>query len=197
MNGIEIFNNSQFGTIRTLQENGKILFCGSDVAKALGYVNTKDALNKHCRKDGVAFRDLIDSKGRTQQAKFIDEGNLYRLICNSKLPGAEKFESVTQKHSDLFNSMKALGTADGKLYFRGMWYDAEKERYNGGAGTLFSAVNSGYYTIDMQTGELAKLYPYISGETFFGPDGNLYCISGRTRIPRIVNLNTGKIIPIE
>ena len=71
MNGIEIFNNSQFGTIRTLQENGKILFCGSDVAKALGYKDTVNALKLHCRKDGVAFYPVIDSKDRTQQSKFI------------------------------------------------------------------------------------------------------------------------------
>lgn len=92
MNGIEIFNNSQFGTIRTLQENGKILFCGSDVAKALGYSDAPKAIKTHCKSDGWAIYPVIDSKGRTQQAKFIDEGNLYRLICNSKLPGAEKFE---------------------------------------------------------------------------------------------------------
>ena len=45
--------------------------------------------------------------------------------------------------------------------------------------------------------ELTKLYPYISGETFIGPDGNLYCISNSSRIPKIVNLNTGVLIPIE
>lgn len=92
MNELQIFNNSDFGDIRTAEENGKVLFCGSDVAKALGYVNTKEALLRHCKDDGVAFHDLTDNLGRTQQAKFINEGNLYRLIVNSKLPNAEKFE---------------------------------------------------------------------------------------------------------
>ena len=111
--------------------------------------------------------------------------------------GADSFECITEKHKDLFNSMSVIGVSDGKLYVLGMWYNAEKDRFNNHESSMFSAVNSGYYTIDMKTGELTKLYPYISGETFFGPDGNLYCISGCSRVPKIVNLNTGRLIPIE
>lgn len=92
MNNLTTFENDQFGNIRTIEEDGKIYFCGKDIASILGYCNTKDAIQKHCRKDGVAFYDLIDSIGRTQTVKFIDEGNLYRLITHSKLPTAEKFE---------------------------------------------------------------------------------------------------------
>ncbi len=111
--------------------------------------------------------------------------------------GADEFEPLTEKHSDLFNSMYALGKEDGKIYFLGMWYDAQKEHFGDGAYPSFSTVNGGYYTLDLETGEVTKLYPYISGETFFGPDGNLYCISNSSRIPRLVNLNTGLLIPIE
>ena len=111
--------------------------------------------------------------------------------------GAASFECITEKHKDLFNSMSVVGVSDGKLYVLGMWYNAEKDRFNNHESSMFSAVNSGYYKIDMQSGELTKLYPYISGETFFGPDGNLYCISNSSRIPKIVNLNTGNIIPIS
>lgn len=92
MNDLQIFKNDQFGEIRTVEENGTVLFCGSDIARALGYSNTKDALSRHCKEDGVAFHDLIDSMGREQQAKFINEGNVYRLITHSKLPAAEQFE---------------------------------------------------------------------------------------------------------
>ena len=92
MTEIQIFNNNDFGEIRTLEENGQVLFCGSDVAKALGYADTPKAIKTHCKEDGWVIRPVIDSMGRTQQAKFISEGNLYRLIVNSKLPTAEKFE---------------------------------------------------------------------------------------------------------
>lgn len=54
MNNLQIFNNAQFGEIRTIDENGTVLFCGSDIAKALGYSNTKDALARHCKEDGVS-----------------------------------------------------------------------------------------------------------------------------------------------
>lgn len=93
MNELKIFENTEFGQIRTIEENGNILFCGSDVAKALGYDQPHKAVERHCKKDGGMFRTVIDSLGREQQAKFITEGDLYRLIANSKLPSAEKFES--------------------------------------------------------------------------------------------------------
>ena len=93
MNEIQIFNNDEFGDIRTLEADGKILFCGSDVATALGYADAPKAIKSHCKEDGWAIYPVIDSMGRTQQAKFITEGNIYRLITHSKLPAAEKFES--------------------------------------------------------------------------------------------------------
>ena len=92
MNQIEIFNSPEFGSIRIVEENGKYLFCGADVAKSLGYKDTVNALKTHCREDGVAFYHLTDNLGREQKAKFISEGNLYRLIVHSKLPSAERFE---------------------------------------------------------------------------------------------------------
>ena len=94
MNNLQIFNNDRFGEIRTLEdESGKVLFCGKDIAAALGYVDPKKAIIQHCKENGVAIYPLIDSMGREQQAKFINEGNVYRLIAHSKLPAAQQFES--------------------------------------------------------------------------------------------------------
>lgn len=92
MNELQIFKNEEFGSIRTREENGKVLFCGKDVAEALGYKDTVNALKAHCKEDGVAFYHLTDDLGRMRQTKFISEGNVYRLITHSKLPTAEKFE---------------------------------------------------------------------------------------------------------
>lgn len=91
MNELTVFENKDFGQIRIITEDGRSLFCGSDVTKSLGYSNSRDALSRHCR--GVVKRDIIDSLGRTQEASFIPEGDLYRLITHSNLPAAEKFES--------------------------------------------------------------------------------------------------------
>ena len=89
-NSLQIFENTAFGSVRTLTEGGKVLFCGSDVAKALGYKNTPDALKRHCK--GIVKRDTLTAKGQ-QEMLFIPEGDIYRLAARSDLPGAERFES--------------------------------------------------------------------------------------------------------
>lgn len=101
MNGLQIFDNPEFGQIRTIEENGKVLFCGSDVAKALGYSNPYDAMARHCKKAGIVKREGVSkttnqhgvTTDQINEMKYIDEGNLYRLITHSKLPSAERFES--------------------------------------------------------------------------------------------------------
>lgn len=93
MNELQIFNNPKFGQIRLYTEpDGSTTFCGVDAAVALGYSNTRDAVNRHCKSDGVVFHDVVDSMGRSQKTKFVTEGNLYRLIAGSELPGADEFE---------------------------------------------------------------------------------------------------------
>lgn len=89
---LQVFENHNFGTIRTFDIDQKIYFCGRDVATALGYQNPAKALKDHCR--GVTIRyPIIDALGRAQEARFITEGDLYRLIASSKLPAAQAFES--------------------------------------------------------------------------------------------------------
>jgi len=90
MNEMQVFQNKEFGELRTLEEDGKILFVASDVAKMLGYKNTSKAVNDHCK--GVTKR-YIPTKGGNQQMSVIPEGDLYRLIAHSELPSAQKFES--------------------------------------------------------------------------------------------------------
>ncbi len=91
MKKLQIFKNEQFGEVRTIEEDGKVLFCGSDCAKALGYQNPSRDVNRHCK--NIEKRCTTDSVGRQQETLFIPEGDLYRLITHSKLPAAEKFES--------------------------------------------------------------------------------------------------------
>lgn len=88
MNNLQVFSNPAFGDIRTLEENGKALFCGSDVAKVLGYNEPHKAVARHC-KGGMKRPILTD--GGEQEMSFIPESDLYRLIFRSKLPSAEQF----------------------------------------------------------------------------------------------------------
>lgn len=89
MTDLQTYTNAAFGSVRILYEDGKPLFCGADACKALGYKNQSKALNDHCK--GVTKR-YIPTSGGKQQANFLPEGDLYRLITHSKLPSAEKFE---------------------------------------------------------------------------------------------------------
>lgn len=86
------FNSPEFGNLRTIENDGVIEFCGKDVAQALGYKRTAAAVSAHCR-GSVKRRPIVDNLGRTQEAAFITEPDLYRLITHSKLPNAQKFES--------------------------------------------------------------------------------------------------------
>ena len=90
MNELQIFNNEEFGSVRTITKDGKTYFVGNDVAKALGYSETAKAIRTHCK--GVSEMD-IPTNGGVQTMKMITEGDIYRLVIKSQLPQAEKFES--------------------------------------------------------------------------------------------------------
>lgn len=90
MKELQIFNNREFGQIRTIELEGKPYFMASDVAKALGYIRPNDAINQHCRAT-VKHSTLIS--GKMQEVNFIGEGDMYRLITHSKLESAERFET--------------------------------------------------------------------------------------------------------
>ena len=81
--------------MRTIVADDKVLFCGSDVARALGYANSRKALADHT-KAGVTIR-YTDDKGVNQARKYIPEGDVYRLIVSSKLPGACPFTFPGEK----------------------------------------------------------------------------------------------------
>ena len=87
---LQIFDNSEFGSIRTIEIKGKTYFCGSDVASALGYAKPNNAVATHCR---ATLKRGTPISGKIQEINFISEGDVYRLITHSKLPGAERFES--------------------------------------------------------------------------------------------------------
>lgn len=103
---LAISNTFRFGdsSIRVITLNGEPWFAVSDVCDVLGYVNSRDALAKHCRAEGVvkrdtpmesdvAKRDTTSTARKNQTLTYINEGNLYRLIIKSRKPEAEKFES--------------------------------------------------------------------------------------------------------
>lgn len=89
MNNLQVFENEKFGTVRTITENGRTLFCGADVARALGYARPNEAISKHCK---GTLKRRIPTNGGMQEMLFIPEGDIYRLAAKSQIPGADEFE---------------------------------------------------------------------------------------------------------
>lgn len=90
-NTLTIFNNPEFGKIRALEIKGAPWFVGKDVAQALGYGDTDQALRKHVEDDDKLTRQF-DGAGQRRNMTIINESGLYSLILSSKLPGAKKFK---------------------------------------------------------------------------------------------------------
>lgn len=93
MNEIQIFQNQEFGAIRTISnEQGEVLFCAKDVAVALGYKKPLDAIAHHVESEDSVKHGLLDNRGCKQRTIFINESGLYSLILSSKLDSAKRFK---------------------------------------------------------------------------------------------------------
>ena len=91
MNELKVFENPTFGQVRTVEIDNEPWFVGKDVAEALGYRDTSDALKKHVDADDKLTRRFADS-GQAREMYIINESGLYSLILSSKLPGAKEFK---------------------------------------------------------------------------------------------------------
>lgn len=98
MNELQIFQNKEFGEVRSLVINDEPWFVGKDVAKALGYENPSKAIRDHVEEEDkkVGVQNVTpyisDNLGRKQYPTFINESGVYSLIFGSKLPSAKKFK---------------------------------------------------------------------------------------------------------
>jgi prophage antirepressor-like protein len=90
MNDLKIFENKEFGEIRTAVVDDKPMFCLADVCKALEIGNVSQ-MKTRLKEDGVITNEVIDSLGRKQTAIFVNESNLYKVIFQSRKEAAERF----------------------------------------------------------------------------------------------------------
>lgn len=88
MNELQIFNNPEFGEIRAIEIDGEPWFVGKDVAAALGYSNTKDAISRHVDDEDKRGSRITTPSGE-QTMTIINESGVYSLVLSSKLPGAK------------------------------------------------------------------------------------------------------------
>ncbi len=91
MNELKIFENPDFGKVRTMEIDGEPYFVGKDVAEILGYSNPQKAIREHVDDDDKGVNEMV-TPGGTQQLVCINESGLYSLILSSKLPKAKEFK---------------------------------------------------------------------------------------------------------
>lgn len=119
MNEIQIFNNAEFGEIRTVMIDGEPWFVGVDVAKALGYKKPTGAVTANVDEGDSLREGISDANGHRQTAIVINESGLYALIFGSKLESAKKFKKWVT--SEVLPTIRKTGgyqipqTTDGKI----------------------------------------------------------------------------------
>lgn len=92
MNEIKIYQNQEFGAIRTMSDKqGNPLFCAKDVCDALGYDQARKAVQRHVDEEDGTKHTILTNGGK-QRAIFINESGLYALILSSKLESAKRFK---------------------------------------------------------------------------------------------------------
>ena len=91
MNELKVFNNPEFGKVRTVEINGEPWLVGKDVAAALGYQNPQRAIRDHVDEEDKGVTEMVTPGGK-QSVPIINESGLYSLVLSSKLPGAKKFK---------------------------------------------------------------------------------------------------------
>lgn len=106
MNKLKVFQNEEFGAVRTMTINGEPYFVGKDVADILGYTDTAKAIRVHVDEEDKGV-DEMDTPGGKQKTVFINESGLYSLILSSKLPTAKRFKRWVT--SDVLPSIRKHG----------------------------------------------------------------------------------------
>lgn len=106
MQELKIFNNSEFGQIRTIVIDGEPWFCMVDICKSLDIGNVSQAKTR-LKEDGVIINEVIDSIGRKQNTNFINESNMYKLVFQSRKESAERFSDWVT--SDVLPSIRKHG----------------------------------------------------------------------------------------
>lgn len=141
MNEIKIFNSKEFGDVRTVTINGEPWFVGKDVAAALGYVKTRNALTVHVSEEDKKDAPFQGPLGGTQTMIIINESGLYALIFGSKLESAQRFKHWVT--SEVLPAIRKTGS-----------YQAPQ-----GKELLALAVLEAQKTIKAQNAEIERMRP--------------------------------------
>lgn len=144
MNELQIFNNEEFGNIRTVTIDNEPWFVGKDVATSLGYERATKAIQDHVDSEDKDEILIQDSIGRMQKTPIISESGLYALIFGSKLESAKRFKHWVT--SEVLPSIRKTGG-----------YDMKQPQ---GKELLALAVLEAQKTIEEQTAQIEEMKPH-------------------------------------
>ena len=185
---VQTFSNDIFGNIRVIEKNGETLFCGSDVAKALGYARPADAISAHCK--GVCVLPT-PSAGGVQNTKFITEGDVYRLIASSKLPTAQKFE-----HWIFDEVIPTIRKTGGYVNNVDLFVDSYMSGMDKTFQDMFKLMMSGIIQqneiIDKQRKKIEEDKPLVEFADHVSNTSSLIDVGELSKIARKENINIGR-----
>lgn len=142
MNELRIFKNKEFGNVRVVEKDGEPWFVGKDIAEALGYSKSRNAIATYVEEDSALKWGLTDSLGREQETTIINESGMYSLILSSKLSTAKKFKHWVT--SEVLPTIRKTGS-----------YSKKPE----GKHLLALAVLEAHKTIEDQDKQIKELIP--------------------------------------
>lgn len=188
---IKVFQNKEFGTVRSLIINDEPYFVGKDVAEILGYRETAKAIRTHVDEEDKGV-SVLDTPGGRQQITLINESGLYCLILSSNLPVAKKFkrwitsEVLPEIHR---KGSYSLLTAPAKTIFMYLSSCAEgKSEFITNRSKVLHDLNIGP---DMYKNHLDKLknLGYVSTERIRGADGRIGGVKFIINYNKLLSLN--------
>lgn len=199
MNDLMIFNNPEFGQIRSVEIKGEAWLVGKDVAQALGYKNPQEAIRTHVDDEDKGVSEILTPGGK-QRIPIINESGLYSLVLGSKLPGAKKFKRWVT--SEVLPAIRKTGRYEAKPMTDYQQMMADTRRRNARVqsariltqlakqyqGTTYEQVLNAHATKEL-TGEYLLPLPKLEAKTYSAEDiGNMLGVSSN-KVGRLANAN--------
>lgn len=199
MKEMQIFENQEFGSVRTVELDGEPWLVGKDVAQALGYSNPRDALDRHVDDEDKATVGIHDGS-QTRNMTIINESGLYSLVLSSKLPGAKRFKRWVT--SEVLPSIRKTGRYTAKPMTDYQQMMAETRRRNARVqsariltqlakqyrGTTYEQVLNAHATKEL-TGEYLLPLPKLEAKTYSAEEIGAMLGVSANMVGRIANAN--------
>ena len=183
-NEIKVFQNEEFGSVRTMEINGEPYFVGKDVAEILGYAKARNAIAAHVDSDDKKDAPIQGDLGGTQTMTIINESGLYSLILSSKLPNAKKF-----KHWVTSEVLPTIRKTGGYVSNEDMFINTYLPYADDNTKMLFRTTLS---TINQLNDKISKDKPYVDFAKHVTDSSDTVDVGEFSKIVKNENIKIGR-----